>query len=137
MQDLSHNNKKEPLGFEGKDTFVLMQQPDVPEESEETFRVLESPLMEHARAHKYSNDDVVYDPLSEQARRLEAIEDADKAARGAADPTCVSLNRAEYRGVYIDGETGKRFRPGVPTEVGKIHAQRLLALRSGRLFSAC
>lgn len=132
-----NNDEKEPLGFEGEDTFVLMQEPDVFEDSEETFQVLESPLMDHARAHKYSDDDEIVSPLAEQARRLEAIEDAEKAARGAADPTAVSLNRSEYRGTYIDGETGKRFRPGVPTEVGKIHAQRLLALRNGRLFTAC
>lgn len=111
-------NKKEPQGFEDKDTFVLMQEPDVLMEPEEKF-------------------EVVYNPLADQARRLEEKEDAEKAAVGAANPTSVCLNRAEYRGVYIDGETGKRFRPGVPTEVGKIHAQRLLSLRNGRLFTAC
>jgi hypothetical protein len=54
---------------------------------------------------------------------------------GMFDPTKVVLNRSEYNGIYVDGETGKRFRPGVPVEVGKIHAQRLLKLRKGRLFS--
>jgi hypothetical protein len=80
--------------------------------------------------------EVIYDPLADQERRLEEKEDAEKAALGIADPTAVSLNRSEFRGAYIDAETGKRFRPGVPTEVGKIHAQRLLALRGGRLFAA-
>jgi len=110
--------EKEPEGFEGEDTFVLMQEPDVAEEPEERF-------------------EVAYNPIADQARRLQEKEDAEKAARGVADPTAVALNRSEYRGTYIDGETGKRFRPGVPTEVGKIHAQRLLALRGGRLFKAC
>ena len=54
---------------------------------------------------------------------------------GMADPTKVVLNRSEYNGIYVDGETGRRFRPGIPVEVGKIHAQRLLSLRKGRLFS--
>ena len=112
------NNEKEPVGFEGEDTFVLMQEPDVVEEPGDVF-------------------EVAYDPIADQARRLQEKEHAEKLARGAADPTAVSLNRSEYRGTYIDGETGKRIRPGVPTEVGRVHAQRLLALRGGRLFTAC
>jgi hypothetical protein len=118
MSTFYNDYKKEPEGFEGKDTFVLMQEPDVLGGPDEGFNV-------------------VYNPIKDQARRLEEKEDAEKAAAGNADPTSVCLNRSEYRGTYIDGETGKRFRPGVPTEVGKIHAQRLLSLRSGRLFSAC
>jgi len=55
--------------------------------------------------------------------------------RGLFDPTKVVLNRAEFNGIYVDEETGIRFRPGQPVEVGKIHAERLLALRKGRLFS--
>lgn len=75
----------------------------------------------------------------EWLRRLAAQEEQwakDQAKeRGLFDPTKVVLNRAEYGGIYVDGETGVRFSPGVPTEVGKVHAQRLLKLRKGRLFS--
>lgn len=113
-----YNNEKEPLGFEGEDTFVLMQEPEVLDESDEEL-------------------EVIYNPLADQAQRIEAKEDAEKAALGVADPTSVCLNRSKYRGTYIDSVTGKRFRPGVPKEVGKVHATRLLALRDGKLFSPC
>lgn len=53
---------------------------------------------------------------------------------GLFDPTKVILNRAEYSGIYVDQETGIRFRPGESVEVGKVHADRLLSLRKGRLF---
>lgn len=75
----------------------------------------------------------------EWLRRLAAQEEQwakDQAKeRGLFDPTKVVLNRSEYNGTYVDGETGIRFSPGAPVEVGKVHAERLLRLRKGRLFS--
>lgn len=77
--------------------------------------------------------------MDEYIKRLAAQEEswakAQAKERGLFDPTKVTLNRAEYNGIYVDGETGVRFSPGVPIEVGKVHAQRLLKLRKGRLFS--
>lgn len=118
MHLVNEYNKKEPLGFEGEDTFVLMKEPEVLSGADD-------------------EREIVHNPLAEQQKRIQAQEDMEKLARGEADPTKVCLNRSEYRGIYIDAETGKKFRPGVPTEVGKIHAQRLLALRNGKLFTAC
>lgn len=81
-----------------------------------------------------------YVPTNEEfLRRLAAQEEqwAKERAKelGLFDPTKVVLNRSECAGVYLDSETGIRFRPGQPVEVGKVHAERLLALRNGRLFS--
>jgi hypothetical protein len=81
-----------------------------------------------------------YIPTQEEyLRRLTAQDEKwakDQATEmGLFDPTKVVLNRAEYNGIYVDQETGIRFTPGKPVEVGKVHADRLLALRKGRLFS--
>ena len=77
--------------------------------------------------------------MDEYLKRLAAQEEKwakDQAhERGLFDPTKVVLNRSEYNGIYVDGETGIRFRPGEPVEVGKVHAERLIKLRRGRLFS--
>jgi len=84
--------------------------------------------------------DMPYIPTQEEYLRRLAAQDEqwakDKAKEmGLFDPTKVVLNRSEYNGVYVDGKTGIRFSPGEPVEVGKVHADRLLKLRKGRLFS--
>lgn len=81
-----------------------------------------------------------YIPTKEEYyKRLQALEDerAKKLAKqlNMADPTKVVLNRSEYSGVYLDSISGIRFRPGEPVEVGKAHAERLLKLKRGKLFS--
>lgn len=81
-----------------------------------------------------------YIPTREEYfKRLAALEN-ERARQYAKemnqkDPTKVVLNRSEYSGIYYDSETGIRFRPGESVTVGKSHADRLLKLRRGKLFS--
>jgi len=91
---------------------------DVEAPAEETVEEVESFFRE---VEKEAEDVEVFSPLEEQERRL-----------GNSEPTVVCYCRA---GTYIDSKSGKKFRSGVPVEVGKRHAKRLLALGDGNLFS--